>query len=65
MSNCETVNLNVSIPKETYDKLLKITSEQNASLGNNVSRLINIGIEETYKRWPNLRNQDAEREKSK
>jgi hypothetical protein len=57
MSNCEVVSLNVSITKETYDKLVELTKRQNANLNNNVSRLISIGVEETYKRWPNLLNE--------
>ena len=55
MANCKIVRLDVEIPEETYNALVKITQRQNAALGNNVSRLLNMGIEATYDQWPNLR----------
>lgn len=55
MSDCEVVELKVLIPKETFERLVRLTKEQNANLGNNVSRLLNIGIEKTYERWPGLK----------
>lgn len=55
MTDCKTVRLDVEIPEETYNSLVKITRRQNAVLGNNVSRLLNMGIEATYDQWPNLR----------
>ena len=54
MTNCKIVRLDVEIPEVTYAALVKLTQRQNAVLGNNVSRLLNMGIEETYRRWPNL-----------
>jgi len=54
MTDCKTKKLDVEIPEETYNALVKITRRQNAVLANNVSLLLNMGIEATYKQWPNL-----------
>ena len=57
MTDCKTVRLDVEIPEETYNALVKITRRQNAALENNVSRLLNAGIEATYDQWPSLRKE--------
>ena len=53
----EIVELKVSITKETYSELLLLTKRQNANLHNNVDRLIMSGIEETYIKYPLLKEQ--------
>lgn len=55
MTDTPIRRLNVTIPKETYDAVMKITEAQNANINNNVARLLDRGIEATYEQWPNLR----------
>ncbi len=57
MTNCEIVQLDVGLPKDTYNALVTLTQRQNAALSNNVARLLNEAIEATYERWPNLREE--------
>lgn len=52
--DCEIVNLNASIPKETMEKLELYVKRTNSAFGNEVSRLINQAIDENYKNYPNL-----------
>ena len=54
MSDYETVKIEVSITKDTYDQLVRLTKRQNAQLDNNVDRFIQEGIDATYARHPNL-----------
>lgn len=54
MTNVPTVELKVSIPLETYKRVLEITALQNATLPNNVSRLLDVGVDATYERSPHL-----------
>lgn len=55
MTAAKLIRLDVEIPLETYNALVEITRRQNAVLSNNVSRLLNVGIEATYEQWPNLK----------
>lgn len=55
--NTETIELKVSITKQTYSELLLLTKRQNANLHNNIDRLIMSGIKETYNKYPLLKEQ--------
>lgn len=61
MSDCPIRTLTLSLPEDTYQNVLRLTQRQNANFDNNVSRLLNLAVEETYKRWPNLSLPQEER----
>ena len=51
----DLTRLDVIIPTSTYNRLVAITKKQNASLPNNVGRLLDEGIDQMYKSHPNLK----------
>lgn len=56
--NCELIKIEAMIPKEIYDRLVKLTKRQNANLSNNIGSLIEKGIDSTYEKWPMLADQE-------
>jgi hypothetical protein len=54
MTDCDTVELTISIPAHVHDRLVDITKAQNANLNNNIARLLSAGMDTVKKQYPDL-----------
>lgn len=52
----KTKYLNCSVIDTTFDAVKKLAKRQNSAFGNVVDRLLREGVEETYRKWPNLKD---------